>query len=85
MKNKCICGKDVEKRISIENGETFIECCSKCSDKIKAEMLEIRENQSYRQGKSRRQYSTSLILAMAALATIAVIGVIFLIGKLWNY
>jgi hypothetical protein len=83
MKNKCICGKDVEKRISIENGETFIECCSKCSNKIKAEMLEIRENQSYRQGKSRRQYSTSLILVMSALVSMIVIGVIFLIGKLF--
>jgi len=85
MKNKCICGKDADKRISIENGETFIECCSKCSNKIKAEMLEIKENQSYRQGKSRRQYSTSAILTMVALISMAVIGVIFLIGKLWNY
>ena len=83
MKNKCICGKNADKRISIETGETFIECCSKCSNKIKAEMLELKESQSYRQGKSRRQYSTSLILVMAALVSMIVIGVIFLIGKLF--
>ncbi len=81
MDNKCICGKDVERRISIETGEIFVECCSKCSARIKAEMLEIRENQIYRQGKSRRQYKTSAIIAMWALLSILAIGALFLIKK----
>jgi hypothetical protein len=85
MGNKCICGKKADRRISIETGEVFIECCSKCSDRIKAEMLEVKENQIYRQGKSRRQYKTSLMIAMWTLLSILAIGVLFLIKSIWNY
>lgn len=82
MDNKCICGKKADRRISIETGEVFIECCSKCSNRIKAEMLEVKENQIYRQGKSRRQYKTSLMIAMWALLSILAIGVLFLIKNI---
>ena len=81
MDNKCICGKQADRRISIETGEVFIECCSKCSNKIKAEMLEMRENHIYRQSKSRRQYKSSSIIAMWALLSILAIGALFLIKK----
>ena len=85
MDNKCKCGKASDRRISIGFDSEFIECCNECSDRIKNELLMLKKNEEFRQGRSRENHEGSIKIMSWALVIITVIGFLLFINKIWNY